>query len=61
MGSTQESSNKLRKNNYMKMDKIRFEEASLDIYLVGKYNRLMDILIGDRNDIINESQEEKFL
>ena len=45
----------------MKMDKIRFEEASLDIYLVGKYNRLMDILIGDRNDIINESQEEKFL
>ena len=37
--------------SYNQMDKIRFEDSSLNIYIIGKYNRLMDILIGKKNDI----------
>ena len=44
---------KTKRINPIEINKKRFNEAFLDIYITGKYNRLMDILIGERNDCIN--------
>ena len=52
---------KTKKINSIEIQKKRFKEAFLDIYITGKYNRLMDILIGEKNNVgkndVNEFSE----
>ena len=56
-----DKNSKKKKNNDMENYKKRINEASLNIFIIGKYNRLMDILIGNRKDNVNEINEENFL
>ena len=48
MGNSNVENNTNEIISYNQLDKKRFEESSLDIYIIGKYNRLMDILIGEK-------------
>ena len=60
MGNSQVDSTQKKIISCNQMNKKRFEEASLSIYIIGKYHRLMDILIGKKNEIINNSLKQKF-
>ena len=60
MGNSQETSSNNKVINNNQMNKQRFAEATLEIYVFGKYNRLMDILIGKKNDSINNSEKNEF-
>ena len=43
----------VKKQDEVELKKKRFRNAYLEIYIVGKYNKLLDILIGERKDCIN--------
>ena len=60
MGNSQESSSNIKVISNNQMNKQRFAEATLEIYVFGKYNRLMDILIGKKNDSIYNSEKNEF-
>ena len=51
MGNSPVNQSERKIISYNQMNKTRFEDSSLNIYIIGKYNRLMDILIGKKNDI----------
>ena len=61
MGNSNVENNTNEIISYNQLDKKRFEESSLDIYIIGKYNRLMDILIGEKKNNINEPYKQKFM
>lgn len=57
MGNSQGNSTQVKVITNNQMNKKRFDEASLDIYVIGKYNRLMDLLIGERKDFKIENSK----
>ena len=58
MGNNQKSQNHPQKLNTIKTDKERIDEAFLDVYIIGKYDRIMDVLIGKRKDTIKQFYRE---
>ena len=58
MGNNQKSQNHPQKSNTIKTDKERIDEAFLDVYIIGKYDRIMDVLIGKRKDTIKQFYRE---
>jgi hypothetical protein len=61
MGNSPVNQSERKIISYNQMNKTRFEDSSLNIYIIGKYNRLMDILIGKKNDIKYDFGTQKFL
>ena len=56
--NNQKSQNHPQKLNTIKTDKERIDEAFLDVYIIGKYDRIMDVLIGKRKDTIKQFYRE---
>ena len=61
MGNSPVNQSERKIISYNQMNKTRFEDSSLNVYIIGKYNRLMDILIGKKNDIKYDFGNQKFL
>ena len=61
MGNYFKGEQEVKKYNLSKMNQKRFDEAFLYVYVIGKYNKLMDILIGERKDIDDFDGEHIFL
>ena len=61
MGNYFKGEQEVKKYNLTKMSQKRFDEAFLYVYVIGKYNKLMDILIGERKDIDDFDGEHIFL
>ena len=55
----QNETKRTKKENSNEVIKKRFNEAYLKIYVTGKYNKLMEILIGERKQSINYYDEKK--
>ena len=49
----QNETKRAKKENSIEVKKKRFNEAYLKIYVTGKYNKLMEILIGERKQNID--------
>ena len=52
---------KIEQIEQAQLNKKRFEESFLDIYVLGKYDKLMDLLIGERRDTMNDIDKDKIL
>ena len=52
---------KIEQIEQAQLNKKRFEESFLDIYILGKYDKLMDLLIGERRDTMNDIDKDKIL
>ena len=61
MGNYFKGEQEVKKYNLSKISQKRFDEAFLYVYVIGKYNKLMDILIGERKDIDEFDGEHIFI
>ena len=64
MGNLYGNKKKVEKIEQIEQDQLnkkRFEESFLDIYVLGKYDKLMDLLIGERRDTMNDIDKDKIL
>lgn len=59
MGISQKEAGKVKANETAQIKKKKFDESFLDIYIIGNYDKLMDLLIGERKDNISDINEER--
>ena len=59
MGIPQKESGKVKANETAQIKKKKFDESFLDIYIIGNYDKLMELLIGERKDNISDINEER--
>ena len=59
MGIPQKEAGKVKANETAQIKKKKFDESFLDIYIIGNYDKLMDLLIGERKDNISDINEER--
>ena len=59
MGISQKEAGKVKTNETAQIKKKKFDESFLDIYIIGNYDKLMDLLIGERKDNISDINEER--